>query len=121
MNNVKPDKPHILVEFYYGGPTAVVSVNQLAGIVFLPTVAGTFFGANAHDRADQLAFHIASVSGLDIVKVFHTNSNYRLDKNGTLDMLGKQVVGPKHEFCPTCGADVNYGQLCICSPTFKSE
>lgn len=77
MAESKPDKPHIMVEYYgsKGGMTTehktVVSVNQLAGIVFLPQVAGVYFGPDAYGRAEQLAFHIASVSGLDIVKVYH--------------------------------------------------
>lgn len=78
MAESKPDKPHILVEFYSESTQfgdiqrqAVVSVNQLVGIVFLPQVAGVFFGHDCADRAEQLAFHIASISGLDIVKVFH--------------------------------------------------
>lgn len=80
MAEMKPDKPHIMVEYYYADrpgmyrpepSESVVSVNQLAGIVFLPQVAGVFFGADSHDRAEQLAFHIASISGLEIVKVFH--------------------------------------------------
>ena len=78
MAESKPDKPHILVEYYvelneFGevATSTVVSVNQLVGIVFLPQVAGAFFHKDCADRAEQLAFHIASISGLDIVKVFH--------------------------------------------------
>jgi hypothetical protein len=31
---------------------------------------------------------------------------------------GKKAAA--HDLCPTCGADVNYGQPCICSPTYNS-
>jgi hypothetical protein len=72
-NTKKPDKPHIYVELYanqYSAHSnkAVVSVNQIAGVVFLPQVAGVFFGSDSHERADQLAHHINTVSGLEIVK-----------------------------------------------------
>lgn len=76
MANNKPDKPHIHVELYKKhmmpcdvNDKAVVSVNQLAGIVFLPQVAGVFFGIDSHDRARELACHISNVSGLEVHEV----------------------------------------------------